>query len=126
METGRLADLPQAGRSPSRRQIGQVLGLALGWGAAIFLFWLALRQTNLRAIWNAVSSLQIWQLAALAAVNLLILGLYAWRWRLGISALAHPVRLVSLLAYRLAAFGVSYFTPGPQVGGEPLQAFLIT
>jgi hypothetical protein len=27
--------------------------------------------------------------------------------------------------YRLAVFGLSYFTPGPQVGGEPLQVFYL-
>ena len=28
-----------------------------------------------------------------------------------------------LIRYRLAVFGLSYFTPGPQVGGEPLSEF---
>jgi hypothetical protein len=28
------------------------------------------------------------------------------------------------MGYRQAAFGVSYFTPGPQFGGEPLQVYL--
>lgn len=101
-------------------------GLALAWGAAVFLLWLALRQTNLAAIWSAISGLQFWQLAVLILANLIILGLYAWRWRLGVSALGYHVRLNSLLAYRLAGFGVSYFTPGPQVGGEPLQAYLLS
>ena len=31
------------------------------------------------------------------------------------------VPFLPLVGYRLSAFGLSYFTPGPQVGGEPLQ-----
>jgi uncharacterized protein (TIRG00374 family) len=30
-----------------------------------------------------------------------------------------------LLGHRLAAFGVSYFTPGPHFGGEPVQVLLV-
>lgn len=120
-----MVDLPQAGRNPSRRQIGRAAWLALAWGAAFFLLWLALRQTNLGAIWGAITGLRLWQVAVLIVANLLILSLYAWRWQMGISALGHRVGLGSLLAYRLAGFGVSYFTPGPQVGGEPLQAYLL-
>ncbi len=121
-----MVNLPQAGRSPSRRPIGRAVWLALAWGTAVFLLWLALRQTNLAAIWSAISGLRLWQVAVLVAANLLILVLYAMRWRLSVSALGHNVGLGSLLAYRLAGFGVSYFTPGPQVGGEPLQAYLLS
>ena len=121
-----MVNLPQAGRSSSRRQIERAAWLALAWGAAVFLLWLALRQTNLPAILRVISSLQFWQVGLLVAANLLILGLYAWRWQLGVSAFGHRVGLGSLLAYRLAGFGVSYFTPGPQVGGEPLQAYLLS
>ena len=30
------------------------------------------------------------------------------------------------MIYRLAAFAMSYFTPGPHFGGEPLQVYLVT
>ena len=33
---------------------------------------------------------------------------------------------LSLVGYRLATFAVSYFTPGPHFGGEPLQVYLVT
>jgi uncharacterized protein (TIRG00374 family) len=32
----------------------------------------------------------------------------------------------NLIAYRLATFAVSYFTPGPHFGGEPLQVYLVS
>ena len=30
-----------------------------------------------------------------------------------------------LFIYRLIGFGISYFTPGPQIGGEPAQIILL-
>ena len=43
------------------------------------------------------------------------------RWWIIVRAEAPRVPFLPLVVYRLAAFGMSYFTPGPQVGGEPLQ-----
>jgi uncharacterized protein (TIRG00374 family) len=36
-----------------------------------------------------------------------------------------PVSFLALAGMRLAGFGVSYFTPGPQFGGEPVQVDLL-
>jgi hypothetical protein len=35
------------------------------------------------------------------------------------------IPFLQLVRYRLAVFGLSYFTPGPQVGGEPLQVIYL-
>jgi uncharacterized protein (TIRG00374 family) len=35
------------------------------------------------------------------------------------------VPFLPLVGYRLSVFGLSYFTPGPQVGGEPLQVIYL-
>jgi glycosyltransferase 2 family protein len=35
------------------------------------------------------------------------------------------IPFLPLIKYRLSVFGLSYFTPGPQVGGEPLQVFYL-
>jgi hypothetical protein len=43
------------------------------------------------------------------------------RWWLIVRAEAGNVPFVPLIAARLSAFGISYFTLGPQVGGEPFQ-----
>jgi uncharacterized protein (TIRG00374 family) len=85
----------------------------------------ALRQTDFSAVWKALSSLTAWQIAVLAVLNLAILALFSTRWQLGLAALKQPVSLHRLFMYRLAGFAVNYFTPGPQVGGEPVQILLL-
>jgi uncharacterized protein (TIRG00374 family) len=53
-----------------------------------------------------------------------VLLLFSARWWIISRAQGYPVPYLTLAGYRLAAFGVSYFTPGPQFGGEPLQVYL--
>lgn len=128
METGRLADIPSSGRSQPAPLIGgrKYRWAWLFWLAAPVLVFLFLRYAPLEAIWQALRSLQIWQLGALVALNLAVLLLFAGRWRLVLHSFGHKVSLINMLGYRLAGFGLSYFTPGPQVGGEPLQVYLLT
>jgi glycosyltransferase 2 family protein len=94
----------------------------LFWLALLFalLFW-ALQNAPLAEIWDSLKLLKLWQLAALLALNTVIFALITARWWLIVRAEARRVPFLPLTAYRLAAFGMSYFTPGPQVGGEPLQ-----
>jgi glycosyltransferase 2 family protein len=125
MEAGRLADLSQSGRSEQPKIARQSrLGWYL-WIPAIVLLGWVLRQTDFQAIWGVMKRLDIGQLSILAMMNILVLGLFAWRWRVALSAFNQPVATIKLVLYRLAGFGVNYFTPGPQVGGEPLQIFLL-
>ncbi len=69
--------------------------------------------------------LSIGQVAVIAALNFFIVLLFSSRWWLFLRAQGHRLPYFSLVAYRLAAFGISYFTPGPQMGGEPLQVYLL-
>lgn len=88
------------------------------------LFFLILRAVPLSEIWAVLSSLSLGALLLLGAINLVIFLLLSSRWGLILRALGHPIRLRSLAAYRLAGFSITYFTPGPQMGGEPLQIHL--
>lgn len=47
------------------------------------------------------------------------------RWWLILRAQGHRVPYLATLRYRMAAFAVSYFTPGMQFGGEPLQVYAL-
>jgi uncharacterized protein (TIRG00374 family) len=47
------------------------------------------------------------------------------RWWIIVRAENRRVPFLPLTGYRLSAFGLSYFTPGPQVGGEPLQVIYL-
>ncbi len=93
-------------------------------GLLILLAWAA-RQVPWAATWQAIRRFSPWALAALVGLNALILWLFALRWWWLLRLAGHPVGWTRLTAYRLAAFSVSYFTPGTQFGGEPLQVWAL-
>ncbi len=86
----------------------------------ILLYW-AMRKAPLPEILASLQLLQAWQIVALLLLNSLIFCLITARWWLIVQAEARQIRFWPLITFRLAAFGLSYFTPGPQIGGEPLQ-----
>lgn len=108
-------------RGPLRR----VLLTGLLWLGVAGLLFLALRHVPLDQIWAVLTLLKPGQLAVLVGLNSAILLLLTARWGLVLRAMGMRVPLRSLLAYRLAGFGISYLTPGPQFGGEPLQVHLL-
>jgi hypothetical protein len=61
----------------------------------------------------------------LLGLNLAMLPLMTVRWWLLLRALGAPVRLSTVCAYRFAGNAVSYLTPGPHFGGEPLLVYLL-
>ncbi len=93
-----------------------VVGLAL--------LFAALRTVPLAETWAALRRLGLAQMGALIAANGLVLLTFSGRWWLILRAQGRRIPYRTLAVYRLAAFGVSYFTPGPQFGGEPLQVYL--
>jgi uncharacterized protein (TIRG00374 family) len=103
--------------APNPAWAKRLLWLAL---LALLLWW-ALQNAPLGEIWESLQLLEAWQLLALLALNAAIFALISARWWIIVRAEARRVPFLPLVAYRLAAFGMSYFTPGPQVGGEPLQ-----
>ncbi len=94
------------------------------WVAALALFLWALSRVSLAEAWAAVRQLDTTAVSALVAVNVAALVVFGVRWWIILRALGHPIGLIDASLYRLAAFGFSYFTPGPQVGGEPVQVLL--
>jgi uncharacterized protein (TIRG00374 family) len=91
---------------------------------AALLTW-PLRNVPLLEIWLVVRGLHAWQLGILLLLNGLIYVLLSLRWWLVVRAGARKVPFWPLLMVRVAVFGVSYFTLGPQVGGEPLQVLAL-
>lgn len=89
------------------------------------LLYLALHNAPLIEILQTLKQLRIWQIAVLLSVNVLIYGLITLRWWIIVRAESKSLPYFPLLAVRLAVFGVSYFTLGPQVGGEPLQVLYL-
>jgi uncharacterized protein (TIRG00374 family) len=91
----------------------------------LLLLWWALRTIPLQEVWTALTRLGLLQILALIAANVVVLLLFSGRWWLILRAQGYSIPYLTLVGYRLAAFGVSYFTPGPQFGGEPLQVHLV-
>lgn len=89
------------------------------------LLYLALRNAPLTEIFQTLRQLRIWQVAILLLVNVLIYALITLRWWIIVRAESKSLPYLPLVAVRLAVFGVSYFTLGPQVGGEPLQVLYL-
>jgi uncharacterized protein (TIRG00374 family) len=95
------------------------------YSALAVLLYFALRNVPLQELWSTVSQLQIWQIGALFGLNLFIYGLITLRWWIIVRAENRSVAYFPLLLVGIAVFGVSYFTLGPHVGGEPLQVFYL-
>lgn len=93
--------------------------------AAVLLLGWALMSVPMQDVWATLLTLRLQDVGALGVVNLLILLLLTSRWWSILRAQGQRVSLIELVRYRLAAYGVSYFTPGPQFGGEPLQVYLL-
>jgi glycosyltransferase 2 family protein len=98
------------------------------------IFWLilligllawAIVAAPLAEIFESLKQLHLWQIGILLVINSAVIVFITLRWWLIIRAETNKVPLIPLIGYRLAAFGVSYFTPGPQVGGEPLQVLYL-
>ena len=102
----------------------RVLTLAL-WLFVILLFVWAWRGVSLSSLGAVFQQLNALSVIILFIINAVILLLFSSRWWLIARALGHDMPYIALAKYRLASFGVSYFTPGPQFGGEPLQVYLL-
>jgi glycosyltransferase 2 family protein len=89
----------------------------------ITLLYLALRNAPFIEIWNTLSQLHLWQIGLLFLLNSGVVFAITARWWMIVRADHPSVPFLPLVRYRLSTFGISYFTPGPQVGGEPLQIY---
>jgi glycosyltransferase 2 family protein len=89
------------------------------------LLYFALRNAPLIEIDGTLRKLKLWQIFALLGLNIVIYILITLRWWLIVHAENKTISFLPLLATRVAVFGVSYFTLGPQVGGEPLQVLYL-
>jgi uncharacterized protein (TIRG00374 family) len=89
------------------------------------LLYVALRNAPLAEIWNAVRYLQLWQIALLIVINISIYLLITLRWWIIVRAGNRSISYFPMIFIRVAVFGISYFTLGPQIGGEPLQVLYL-
>jgi uncharacterized protein (TIRG00374 family) len=93
--------------------------------SALFAIWWSLKDISINAVVDNFRQVGWQAVFALILLNVFIFLLLSFRWWMMIRAQGYHISLWSIAAYRLAGFGVTYFTPGPQVGGEPLQVYLL-
>lgn len=96
---------------------------ALLWLTALTLVFWILRQLPLADIARLMETLSLGQWLIWMGFNLGIIILATLRWRVFTTLLNVPVSFCRLLMIRQAGQAVSFMTPGPQFGGEPLQIF---
>jgi uncharacterized protein (TIRG00374 family) len=90
-----------------------------------FLLWWVVHNAPLGEIWTAFRGLQLWEIAVLLVANMFLYILVTLRWWIIARADARHIPFLPLLGARVSVFAVSYFTLGPQVGGEPLQVLFL-
>ncbi len=111
------------------RRIWRASTRNLGWPALLLtaaLLWFSLRSVNWFEVWEQLRTLRPVDLLILLLFNVVVLASFSARWWIFLRAQGYAVPYHKLMGYRLAAFSVSYFTPGPHVGGEPLQGYSVT
>jgi hypothetical protein len=111
-------------RSRRYKVLRALRSLAVYFVLAVLLWW-ALRNVPLAEIWIILRQLRLWQIALLFFLNALVIVLMTARWWIIVRAENRRIPFLPLVGYRLSVFGLSYFTPGPQVGGEPLQVIYL-
>ena len=89
------------------------------------LLYFALRNAPLLEIWRTLGHLRLPQIGVILLVNAVVIASISLRWWIIVRADNPNVPFLPLVGYRLSVFALSYFTPGPQVGGEPLQVYYL-
>ena len=89
------------------------------------LLYFALRNAPLIRIWNTLNQLQLWQIPIILSLDAIIYVLITARWWLIVQAENKNISILPMIGVRISVFGISYFTLGPQVGGEPLQVIYL-
>ena len=89
------------------------------------LLYFALRNAPIAEIWETLEQLKLWQLGSILLINAFVIACITARWWIIVRAENPSVPFLPMIGYRLSVFAVSYFTFGPQVGGEPLQVIYL-
>ncbi|HNS62412.1 MAG TPA: hypothetical protein PKK96_15535, partial [Anaerolineales bacterium] len=79
------------------------------------LLYFALRNAPFAEIWNALKNLKLWQICLILLLNAFVITCMTARWWIIVRAENPSMPFLPMVRYRLSVFGLSYFTPGPQV-----------
>jgi len=93
------------------------------WLSAIALATWILKDLPLAAMLQGLMQLNTGQWIFWLTLNVLVMALSTLRWHALIRALNGTVNFFALTLIRLAGQTISFVTPGPQFGGEPMQIY---
>ena len=110
---------------PKRKSSLRVLRAFAVYSILFTLLYFALRNAPFAEIWNTLANLKLWQIGLILLINAFVIVCMTARWWIIVRAENPSVPFLPLIGYRLSVFAVSYFTFGPQVGGEPLQVLYL-
>jgi len=105
--------------------IRRALRFLVIYSVLVLLLYFALRNAPFADIWNALKGLHLSQIGSLLLINAVVIAAMTARWWVIVRAENPSIPFFALVGYRLSVFGVSYFTLGPQVGGEALQVLYL-
>lgn len=91
------------------------------WIAALGLATWIVVQLPMDTVLQSIAQLRLQEWVLWVGLNLLVIVLLAGRWRVLTRAMGLGLRFLQLLRIRQAGQLISFVTPGPQFGGEPLQ-----
>lgn len=97
----------------------------IAWLIALFLAGWLIRDLPFKDILDSVTRLSLQQWLYWSGLNLFIIFIFVWRWMALTKGLGLNLHFLNLLYLRQAGQSVSFITPGPQFGGEPLQIYLL-
>ncbi|PCJ43716.1 MAG: TIGR00374 family protein [SAR86 cluster bacterium] len=97
----------------------------LTWLIALALAAWLIRDLPFDTIFKTISHLTSAQWFYWLSINLVIILIFVWRWLVLTLGLELKLHFFNLLLLRQAGQSISFITPGPQFGGEPLQIFLL-
>lgn len=97
--------------------------LTVLWLLGLIIGGWTLAHLPLNGIAQKLAVVSVGELAFWICVNVTIILLFNYRWWLLGNALQIRIGFLHLLVIRQAGQSISFITPGPQFGGEPLQVF---
>ena len=111
--------------APVRRRVKSLSNKLhyLTWPLALGLLWWVLSLLPGEQLLQAITGLSLANWLIWIALNGLIILLLAARWQVLSRAMGAALSLGALLRVRQAGQLISFVTPGPQFGGEPLQVY---
>lgn len=124
-------------QNPISRYLGIILDIGRTFLGEIFklrtLFWLilialllwAFREVSWGEVWGILERLNALQIFTLAGVDALVLWTFGMQLWVLLYARGYKISLLRLIAYWMAGFTFSYFTPGPQLAGAPVQIYFL-